>query len=129
MFYHPISFRVYEKFLLFCLYTKECATIKFSESAAQSFIGTSRKISPPRWGKKKNQINPFCFCLFSPAVRSLIGQFVGVCSVITHEPPQGELDTHSRWAAMQLLGQQCTELKELRASPTMWQLEHIYTVQ
>lgn len=42
------------------------------------------------------------------------------------KPPRGS-QTQSRWAAWQLHRLQYTELEELRASPTVWQLEYILT--
>lgn len=55
------------------------------------------EITSPLGEKKKKIKSTFPVCLFSPAVRSLIGQFVGVCSVMrgnnSWTPPGGARHT------------------------------------
>lgn len=83
--------------------------------------------------KKKKSISIQFSCFLSPVVRFHRGQFVWLyillSGVITHESPQGELDTR------QMGSQAITQTKAHRAgraegySPTVWQLEHIQTVE
>lgn len=71
-------------------------------------------------------------CLLSPAVGLFMAQCVGLYivlwEVITHEAPQGEPDTQQMGSlAVTRSDYSKGELEELKASPTMWQLEYILT--